>query len=131
MTIVANLIYNLCTKVTAQVHPLAALAVTYAVALGTCLVLYPLMNSGTPLFVELRGLNWSSAILGMAIVLLETGFILAFRSGWNLSQVALYSNVAVTLILLPVSYFIFHDAFTWTKAVGMAIALTGLILMSR
>ena len=33
----------------------------------------------------------------------ELGFLLAYRSGWNLGVAALYSNAATALVLLPVA----------------------------
>lgn len=131
MTVVANLAYNLCSKTTAPVHPLAALVVTYAVSLAACLVLYPLVSPNPTLIAELKRVNAASWILGLAIVLLETGFILAFRSGWNLGTAALFSNTAAAVLLVPVSLLVFKGRFSPANAVGMAAAVAGLWLMAR
>jgi len=131
MTVAANLAYNLCSKTTAAVHPLAALVVTYAVALGACLLLYPFLAPNPDLVAELKRVNASSWILGVAIVLLETGFILAFRSGWNLGTAALFSNTAAAVLLVPVSLLVFKGRFSPANAAGMAAAVAGLWLMAR
>ena len=43
----------------------------------------------------LKELNWASYALGLVVVLLEVGFLLAYRAGWKISLAAVYSNVAV------------------------------------
>jgi len=131
MTVAANLAYNLCQKTTAPVHPLAALVVTYAVALVACLLLYPVLSPNPDLLAELKRVNASSWLLGLAIVLLETGFILAFRSGWSLSTAALFSNAAAAVLLVPISVLVFKGRFSPANAVGMAAAVAGLWLMAR
>ncbi len=131
MTIVANVFYILCSKVTAAVNPLVALVVTYTVALIACLVLYPLISKEPHFFAEVRKVNWASIVLGFALVLLETGFILAFRSGWHVSSAALFSNVAVTVLLIPIAAVIFGDAVSASKILGMILAVCGLFLMVR
>ncbi len=131
MTIGANVIYHLCSKMTAPVNPLVALTVTYAVSLTTCLILYPFFSKQLSFMAELRQLNWASVILGLSIVLLEAGFILAYRSGWSLNHAVLFSNVAVTLILIPISVLVFREHLSIVKATGIGFALIGLILMTR
>lgn len=132
MTVVANVAYVLCSKTTASAaHPLAALAVTYAVALAACLVLYPLLAPDPHFLAELKKVNASSWLLGLAIVLLETGFILAFRSGWNIGYAALFSNAAAAVLLVPISILVFKGRFGLSNAVGMAAAVAGLWLMAR
>jgi len=129
MTVIANVAYNLCSKMTAPVHPLAALTATYAVSLAACLALYPLFSKNPHLVAELRQANWASLVLGLAIVLLESGFILAFRSGWNLGYAALFSNAAAALVLAPISVLAFKDRISAPHVLGMAVTAAGLWLM--
>ena len=130
MTILGNTIYILCTKLTAPVNPLVALAVSYAVALVSSLVLFPFFSQGSTFMTELRGVNGVSVALGLSLVLLESGFILAYRAGWHLSYAALFSNVAVAILLIPISWIAFASPLTWSKGAGMVLATLGLILMA-
>jgi uncharacterized membrane protein len=131
MTIVANVTYHVCSKKTASINPLAALSITYAVALVTCLILYPFFTKHFNFIAEVKSANWASVILGFAIVLLEIGFILAYRAGWHLGYAVLFSNVFVTLILIPIALFIFKDQLSGTNWLGIILAITGLTLMVR
>jgi drug/metabolite transporter (DMT)-like permease len=132
MTIFANLAYNLCQKTTAsQAHPLVALSVTYTMALATCLIFYALTSRPMALTESLRQLNVSSYALGPAIVILEAGFILAFREGWNLGYAALVSNAAASLLLIPIAYGFFHESIRPSQYVGIVLTLFGLFLIVK
>jgi hypothetical protein len=131
MTIVANVAYNLCSKMTAAIHPLAALSITYTVALTTCLALYPLCANQPDLINELKQANWTSAVLGVAIVLLESGFVLTFRYGWSLGSAALFSNVAVSIVLIPVAIFAFRESLSTVNILGVVVAIIGLTMMAK
>ena len=51
----------------------------------------------------MRQLNWASVLLAVSIVGLEVGFLLVYRSGWNIGLAAVLANVAASLILVPVA----------------------------
>ena len=73
---------------------------------------------------ELKKLNWASLGLAIAIVGIEFGFLLTYRSGWNLGIAAILVNVVASLILVPVAIFVFKDKISWVN-------ITGIFYLSR
>jgi hypothetical protein len=131
LTIAGNIGYHLLNKsVAPQAHPFASLVATYGTGLVFSLAV---LATTAPQGVTggLKGLNWASYALGLVVVLLEAGFLLAYRAGWKISVAAVYSNVAVGLLLLPIGYFIYRETMTATNVAGIALAVVALILMSR
>jgi len=45
--------------------------------------------------------SWSSVALGAAVVTIKAGYLTAYRVGWNLNRAALFSNVVVAVLLIP------------------------------
>lgn len=132
MTIVANLGYSLCLKNTApQANPLAALMVTYSIALLGCLAVYPLLSQGNGLVHEFKQLNYWSLLLGGVVVGLEVGFIYVFRAGWPVAYATLFSNTAVAALLIPIGYFFFTERLNALNYLGVALAVAGLVLMAK
>src|SRR5262249_45841379 len=132
LTILANLGYHLCTKkMDPQANPLLSLAGTYLTAFILSALLIPLGGWKGGWSEQVARLNWTSMGLGMSIVALEMGFILAYRSGWTISTAALYSNVAVGIVLLPIGLVFFAESLSISQIAGIAFALTGLVLLSR
>ena len=119
LAICSSALYHFIAKSTpADVNFSVSLLVTYAVAFGVVLltlVLFPLQNGLAP---ELRKLNWASIGLAIAIVGIEFGFLLIYRSGWHLGIAAVLTNVVASLILVPVAIFFFKDKISWGILLG-------------
>jgi len=132
LAVVSIIFYHLFQKLTPEsVNPMASLAVTFATATITCVVLLLLFPSGTSSRESLRHLNWVSFALAFAIVGADVGFLLAYRAGWSISLGALMSNVTVTLMLAPIGLLFFKEDISVTKAIGIAVCLGGLFLINQ
>jgi drug/metabolite transporter (DMT)-like permease len=132
LTVLANVVYHLCQKgIAPAANPIASLIASYTIALVLALGCFSLLYPRESLFGAMRTLNAASYVLSLGLVGLELGFLLAYRAGWNLSVGALFSNVAVTLILIPIGILLYREPIGARKAIGIAFALTGLVLMSR
>lgn len=112
---------------------MVSLLVTYAVALLMTCAALPFFPSEPAASwpAQLRAVNWASYALGLAIVGLELGFLLAYRAGWKVGVAALYSNAAVTLLLVPAGILAFQERLDARKALGLALAGGGLWLLGR
>jgi drug/metabolite transporter (DMT)-like permease len=132
LTVIANIAYHLCQKqIGEQSNPLVSLFMTYGVGMLLVVICFPVFYPSVNLIAEVRQLNWASYALGFGIVGLELGFLLAYRAGWNISLGALYSNVLVTVALIPIGLFFFHDRLSTRNWAGLILSLVGLVLMKR
>jgi uncharacterized membrane protein len=131
LTVISNVIYHLVQKVTPQgVNPMLALAVSYLVATLTCVALLPLFPLKTSLGAALRQVNWASVALGISVVGLELGFLLAYRAGWAVSLGPIVSTTAVTLILLPIGLLAFKDTLSALNIGGVLVCIAGLVMLN-
>ncbi|MBN1264317.1 MAG: EamA family transporter [Anaerolineales bacterium] len=131
LTIGSNILYHIFQKLTpGNLHPMIALMVTYLTAAILCAMLMPLFPGQPGILASLKQINWSSIALGAAIVGLEAGFLLAYRAGWNISLAAGVSNVALTVLLIPIGLLFFHEKLTTANWIGMVLCLAGLVLIN-
>lgn len=131
LTVIANVLYHIFMKVTpTTVNPLLSLVATYLTAAAVTSVVYLFYPDKTALLAGLKELNWASYALGVAIVGLEVGFILAYRAGWNISLAGLISSTTVSLLLIPVGLLIFRESLTTVNIIGIVLCLLGLILVN-
>jgi uncharacterized membrane protein len=131
LTILSNLLYHLFQKVIpGNVNPILSLAATYLVAAVVTMLLIPLFPLHGSLGAELRKVNWASVGLGVVIVGLELGFLLAYRAGWDLSSANLVSNATVAILLVPFGLLLFREDLSPINILGVILASAGLILVS-
>ncbi|MDR7865762.1 MAG: hypothetical protein RIN56_03035 [Sporomusaceae bacterium] len=131
LTVVSNVLYHVFLKVTpTTVNPLLSLIVTYLTAAAATTVIYFVYPDKASLTAGLKELNWASYALGVAIVGLEVGFMLAYRAGWNITLAGLVSSTTVSLLLIPVGLLLFRESLSAVNALGIALCLAGLILVN-
>ena len=132
LTVLSNVVYHLCQKaISANANPLISLFFTYATGMLLTLICFPFFYPNVSAVESVKNLNWATFGLGFAVVGLELGFLLAYRAGWNLSLGALYSNVLVTLLLLPVGIFFYREQLQTRHLLGLAFSLIGLVLLGK
>lgn len=131
LAILSSALYHFVAKSTpADVNFSISLLVTYLVAFVITLAgffFFPVENG---ISSELKKLNWASIGLAVAVVGIEFGFLLVYRSGWNLGIAAVLTNVVAALILVPVAIFVFKDKLSWVNVMGIFICLVGLIMLN-
>lgn len=131
LAILSSALYHFVAKSTpSNVNFTVSLLVTYAVAFIVTLIGFFFFPATNGVKAELTKLNWASIGLAIAIVGIEFGFLLVYRSGWNLGIAAVLVNVVASLILVPVAIFLFKDRLTWVNIMGIFVCLIGLLMLN-
>lgn len=131
LAICSSAFYHFTAKSTpGNVNFTISLLVTYAVAFIATLLTFPFFPIQEGVTAELKKLNWASIGLAIAVVGIEFGFLLVYRSGWNLGIAAVLVNVVASLILVPVAIFVFRDKISWVNALGIFVCLAGLVMLN-
>jgi drug/metabolite transporter (DMT)-like permease len=132
LTVASSLLYHVSQKsIPREAHPLMSLLVTYVIALAVTLLLWPVYPGGGPgpARRSLAALNWSSVAVGVAIVGVEMGVLLAYRAGWRVSVGSTTVNVAVALLLVPIGLLFFGERMSAGNVLGLLLCLAGLALL--
>ena len=130
LAVASNVLYHLSQKsVPEGVHPMLSLTVTYVAALVVTLLLWPLYPAAASGPPSLSRVNWSSVAVGIAIVGVELGVLLAYRAGLRVSLGATLINVTVALVLIPVGLLFFRENLSLTNVAGLGLCLAGLWLL--
>lgn len=131
LVVLSNVMYQICTKsVPEAANPFVSLTVTYLVGAVFSFVMCLLTNKQTDIVKEIGRLNWSSWLLGISVVGLETGFIYAYKAGWQVSITSIVQSAILTIILLFVGIFAYKEVLTWNKIVGIIICIIGLTVIN-
>lgn len=105
-----------------------SVTVNYITALVVSLLILP-FYPGNSMRASWRNLNWASVTVGVAIVGIELGFVVAYRARWRISVASLIANVATALLLLGVGLVFFREHLSARNAVGIGLCIAGLGLV--
>lgn len=130
----SNIIYHICAKeVPSDMDAFASLTVTYAVACVATMICYFIMKAvsgGNGLIKELRKANWAPYAIGVVIIGLEFGWIIAYKAGWQVSMGYIVVTSIVSTALLAVGYFLYKEKITRNMVIGIALCLVGLVIIN-
>ena len=131
LAIASSALYHFVAKSTpSNVNFTVSLLVTYAVAFVVTLLGFFFFPATNGVLAEIKQLNWASIGLAIAVVGIEFGFLLTYRSGWNLGIAAVLVNVVASLILVPVAIYVFKDKISWVNILGILVCLAGLVMLN-
>jgi drug/metabolite transporter (DMT)-like permease len=142
IVVLGVLIYHAAQKkLPHEASPFMVLAVAYGVALTLTLVLWWLLpglgriQSEVPLdqsrFERLQPMLLPTVVIGVGALLVEVGFILMYRSGWQVAYASLSANVTASLLLVPLGILVFKESVSPTQLAGFVLGAVGLYLISR
>lgn len=132
LAIASTVAYHVVLKLTpAGANPLLSLMVTYGavtVLFGAVLALGPGEFGWRD---EVRHVNWTALALAVAIIGLDLGFILLYRSGFEVSLGALVTQTAAAMLLVGIGVLVFRERLSLANGFGIVLCLAGLWLVNR
>jgi uncharacterized membrane protein len=132
MATVGTLLYHLAQKsIPATSNPFFVLMLAYVVGIITCAICATFFPSEKSFLDSIREGNWAVFAVGVAVVLIEIGFLLAYREGWKISTTAVAANVAVTVLLVPIGFAVYREQLSLRIIIGVIFCVLGLILVTR
>jgi uncharacterized membrane protein len=127
-----SLLYHLSQRSIPQgANPFYATLIAYAVGAAVCVVCAQAYPAGQSFLGTLRGANWAVVGVGVAAMMIELGFLLAYRAGWKVSVAAVSVNVAGVAVLVPLGVLLFKEQLGLRHLLGLVFCVLGLVLVMR
>jgi drug/metabolite transporter (DMT)-like permease len=82
------------------------------------------------LISHVRQLSWIQIALAGSVLLLEVGFLLMYRFGWNLSTGNLVTGVVVNLTLVALGTLLLGEKVNLFNILGIVLSIIGVALIS-
>lgn len=132
LIVASNILYNVCQKSTPEnANPFSSLLVTYLIAALITAITFLVFYTDKSLVQSFENLNWTSIALGVSIVGLEFGYLMAYRSGWNISEGSLVANILLAIMLIPIGILFYKEGFAFNKILGVVFCMIGLVLLNK
>jgi drug/metabolite transporter (DMT)-like permease len=131
IAIAGQVLYHVTQKsISAGAHPVISLLTFYLVAAVLTLPLLLLFPVNGSVFDEVQKLNWAVYGVAASIVMIEIGFLLAYRAGAELSSAAVLTASVVAVSTLVIGAIFFRESLSVMKVTGIALCLAGIGLMT-
>lgn len=132
VAVMGGVLYHVSQKsVPRTVSPFSAIIIAYAIGIGICAIGLAVDPAESSFLDSIKHSNWSVIGLGVGAAVIEIGFLLAYRAGWNISQASVVMSISVALILIPVGLIAFKEHLSLRSVAGVAFCLLGLYLISK
>ncbi|MDD6646305.1 MAG: EamA family transporter [Firmicutes bacterium] len=132
LAVLSDIFYQICAKSTPEsLNPFASLTITYLVGAAVSVVVYFMTSEGQSLIAEWKGINWTTFVLGLAIVGLEAGSIYMYKAGWNMNTGYIVKALILSIALIAIGYFLYKENLSMTKVAGIGVCLIGIFLINK
>jgi drug/metabolite transporter (DMT)-like permease len=118
-------------SVAVNAHSVVSLLVFYGVAGVLTLPLLLWFPLTQPITKEIAQTNWAVLLVAASIVLIELGFLLAYRAGGSLSNSFVLTAAVVTVSQALIGTLLFKETLSAQKRIGAALCLAGVSFISR
>jgi drug/metabolite transporter (DMT)-like permease len=132
LVVAGGVLYHAAQKsVQRTASPLAVVIQAYGLGIVLCLMAGMIEAGGRWEWLSPRRIDWAVIGIGVGAVLIEIGFMLTYRAGWDLGVASVFGNIAIAVVLLPVGLLFFREPLTVRTVAGLLCCLAGMVLLSR
>lgn len=117
-------------RVPVTLNPLVNVVVVYLAVIVLCFALLPLFPLEGGLVKHLRQLSWLQLALAVSVAMIELGFLLMYRYGWNLSTGNLVTGVFINVVLVMIGIALLGEKMNVVNLIGIALSILGVALIS-
>ena len=117
-------------RVPENLNPIVSIIGLYAGVLLLAAALLPVVQSEGGLLTQVRQLSWIQIALAVFVFMIEIGFLMMYRNGWELSTGNLVTNVVVTLVLVALGVFVLGERLSAINMFGIGLSIVGVGLIS-
>ena len=129
--LMSNILYDISSKsFPKEINAQAGLIANYLFSAVVSLGLFFLTAENKNFRKELKKVNWSIFLLAVSGGVIDFGYILLFRAGWNISLGSLVCNILLAVSLIFVGILFYHEKINKCHLAGISLCLTGFALIN-
>jgi drug/metabolite transporter (DMT)-like permease len=131
VAILGGLGYQIFVKrVPVTLNPLVNVIAVYLAVIVLCFALLPLFPLEGGLRKHLSQLSWLQLALAVSVTMIELGFLLMYRYGWNLSTGNLITSVFINVALVVIGIALLSEKLSALNLLGVVLSIVGVALIS-
>ena len=121
--------HMLMKKIPSTINPLVSIVSIYvAIVILSTLMLPFFLGSGT-LLAGLKQMTWLQGGIAFCILMMEIGFLMMYRSGWDLSTGNIVTGAIINIALGFIGVFLLKEGLSYLNIAGVLCCIVGVILI--
>ena len=116
-------------RVPASLNPIVSVMGVYVAVLILSITLLLIFPAEGGFIKHVRQLSWVQLVIAVSVFMLELGFLLMYRYGWNLSTGNLVTGVIINLILVGLGLTLLGEKINTINSIGIALCIMGVALI--
>ncbi len=117
-------------RVPGSLNPIVSVIAMYVVVLTLSVILLPFFPADGGLLHHLRQLSWIQLALAVSVIMIELGFLMMYRYGWNLGTGNLVTGVFINIILVGLGVALLGEKVNLVNVIGIVLCMLGVALIS-
>lgn len=127
-----HLVYQISAKsVPSGMDPYAAVFINYIVAAAAAFILWMVLGEDKSMAVQLGRMNWAPVTMALSITLVEVCSVFMFKLGWEISIGSTIANILLAVALVFTGLFLYGEAITAEKVIGILLCVAGLYFVTK
>jgi drug/metabolite transporter (DMT)-like permease len=127
MIVIGGVLYHVSQKSTPRgVDPFFSLAISFGIAALACLLIFFLRGGAEG---QMKQVNWTAYGLALSVVVIESGYLIAYRAGYRINLTSLACNTAIAVALIFIGTALYSERLAPRNIVGAVLCLIGLTLL--
>lgn len=129
--VLANVLYDISAKsFPEQINAQAGMSFYYVIAAMVSIILFYITSENKNFWKEIKKINKATFTLALGCTGLDFGYVLAFRTGWEISFASLVCNILIAVVLIFVGVIFYHEVINKKHILGIIMCLTGFVLIT-
>jgi len=127
MIVIGGVLYHVSQKSTPRgVDPFFSLAISFGIAALACLLIFFLRGGAEG---QMKQVNWTAYGLALSVVVIESGYLIAYRAGYRINLTSLACNTAIAVALIFIGTALYSERLAPRNIAGAVLCLIGLTLL--
>lgn len=121
--------HMLMKKLPSTINPLVSIVGIYVAIVILSTLMLPFFMGGGTLLASLKQMSWIQVGIAFCILLMEIGFLMMYRSGWDLSTGNVVTGAIINIALGFIGVVFLKEGLSYLNVLGVSLCIVGVMLI--
>lgn len=120
----------LVKRIPETINPIVSVIAMYLTVIVIGIFLLPFFPSEGGIRNQIRQVNWIQVGVAVTVIMIQLGYLLMYRHGWELSTASIVTGVFINLILVGLGITFLGEKISLVNIIGVILSILGVAMTS-